>query len=156
MKTGKIAKSMGVDVKTIANWVVHPALQSFFSSGASKTEQAQRDFNESDLLVLNTIRAQRARNTDWLEIARILESGEREVELPPEAMLVETTAPIAQYGRIIALVSERDSAMNEVERLREINKEKDAAIDKLQSQIQQLNREIGKLEGKIEFLQDKD
>src|SRR5436190_1688243 len=110
MKSGRIAKSLGVDVKTIINWSSHPLLQKFFSPGASKPEQYQRDFNEEDLLVLNTIRIYRTKNADWSEISVLLENGERITELPPNALLVETTAPIAQYGRMVTLIAERDNA----------------------------------------------
>lgn len=157
MKTGKVAKSFGVDPKTVLNWTDNPLFRLFFTKEAlGDAGQSQRDFYESDLMVLNTIRAERARNTEWEDIAKILEGGYREEELPPTALLVETTAPIAQYGRILALTAERDAAFNEIKRLKEETKHKDVAIEQLQREIQKLNREIGKLEGRLEYLEEKD
>lgn len=156
MKTGKVAKSFGIDPKTVLNWTDHPLFRKFFTHEAlGDADHTQRDFNESDLMVLNTIRSERARNTDWEDIAKILEGGYREDELPPTAMLVETTAPIAQYGRIVALTAERDSALAEVNRLKEEAKQKDTVLEQLQREIQKLNREIGKLEGKMEYLKER-
>jgi DNA-binding transcriptional MerR regulator len=157
MKTGRAAKSLGVDQKTITNWTDHPLLRRFFSKEAlGESGQTQRDYTEFDLLILNTIRAERAKNTNWPEIARILESGEFDQNLPPTALLVEGAAPIQQYGKMMALLTERDAALKEVERLNRENELKATTIESLQREIQKLNREIGKLEGKIEMIQEQD
>ena len=160
MKTGKVAKSFGVDPKTVLNWTDNPIYRKFFSEDAlGESGQSQRDFNENDVLVLNTIRAERARNTDWQEIVTMLEAGYRTEEFPPTMLLVESAAPIAQYGRVIALVAERDAALKEVERLNVVIKEqkieKDEVIERLQQEIRKLTREIGKLEGKMESLEER-
>lgn len=155
MKTGKVAKSLNVDQKTITNWTDHELLRRFFSKEAlGEAGQTQRDYTEYDLVILNTIRTERIKNTDWSEIAEILESGKFDQNLPPSALLVDTSAPIQQYGRIVGLITERDSALKEVERLRQETELKDRTIDELQQEIRKLNREIGKLEGKIEMMQD--
>jgi DNA-binding transcriptional MerR regulator len=156
MKTGKVAKVFGVDPKTIINWTDIEAFEKFFSPEARATAgKTQRDYSEADLMVLNTIRLERAQGTDWNDIAARLDSGHREEELPPQAMLVETTAPIAQYGRIITLSAERDVALAEVERLKDELGERSQTIDKLQDEIKQLNREIGRLEGRIGYMEER-
>ena len=155
MKTGKVAKAFGVDPKTISNWTDNPLFRDFFSSAAlGEADHSQREFNESDLVVLNTIRAERSRNTDWEEIGKLLTSNFRETELPPSAMLVESMAPIAQYGRIVTLIAERDAAKAEIERVSQESQRKDEAIEKLQQEVRNLNRQIGRLEGRIDYLED--
>jgi DNA-binding transcriptional MerR regulator len=157
MKTGKVAKSLGVDQKTITNWTDHLLLRRFFSKEAlGEAGQTQRDYTEYDLLILNTIRAERAKNSDWAEIAEILESGKFDQQLPPTALLVESSAPIQQYGRIMVLTMERDAALKEAEQLKRASESKDATIDTLQQEIRKLNREIGRLEGKMEMMQEEE
>ena len=61
MKTGEAAKILGVDRTTIINWIENRGLDRFFSPSAAGSDGAtQRMLTESDLLVLNTIRARRA------------------------------------------------------------------------------------------------
>lgn len=174
MKTGKVGKAFGIDRKTVANWTDMPQFQKFFSSEAKGVDRSQRDYLESDLLVVNTIRAMRAKSADWDEIADFLESGERERELPPSAMLIETTAPIAQYGRIVELQTSLESAEEQVDLLQEEvaslrselqqrvetvrEKERQRAYEReqqLMSEIIKLNRQMARLELQIEMMQAK-
>jgi DNA-binding transcriptional MerR regulator len=156
MKTGKTAKALDVDPKTIINWTDTEGFGEFFSLGAlAKDGRTQRDFNESDLVVLNTIRARRNLGDSWEDIGAFLRSGKRETELPPTAMLVETSAPIAQYGRVVALTAERDAALAHVKELekqllgaKEENKE---LQERLLRDTQALYKEIGRLQAKLEM-----
>src|SRR5579871_152583 len=133
MKTGKVAKSLGVDQKTITNWTDHVMLRRFFSKEAlAESGQTQRDYTDYDLLILNTVRTERTKNTDWADIAEILESGKFDQNLPPTALLVESAAPIQQYGKIMALTIERDTALKDVERLKRENEQKNTTIESLQ------------------------
>ena len=173
MKTGKVAKAFGIDRKTVSNWTDMPQFQEFFSPEAKGIDRTQRDYSEPDLLVINTIRAMRNKNMGWDEIAAHLGSGERERELPASAMLVETTAPIAQYGRIIELQTALDSAeeqidvlQEEVEQLRkELQERVDAVRERerqkatereqeLLNEIIKLNREMARLEVRMEMIQE--
>ncbi len=157
MKTGKVAKALGVDQKTITNWTDHPLLRRFFSKEASaESGETQRDYGELDVIILNTVRAARAKNTDWADIAEILDSGEYDSNLPPSALLVESSAPIQQYGKMMQLMTERDNYKKEVDRLKAEGALKDRAIENMQQEIQKLNREIGKLEGKLEYIRGED
>lgn len=175
MKTGKVAKAFGVDRKTVSNWTDMPQLKKFFTSEAQGINRTQRDYLEPDLLVINTIRVMRNQSMDWDEIASALESGERERELPASAMLVETTAPIAQYGRIVELQTSLEAAeeqieilQEEVERLRDElqvrvdsvrDQERQKASDRekqLLEEIIKLNRQMARLEVRLEMLQDQD
>jgi predicted nuclease with TOPRIM domain len=69
----------------------------------------------------------------------------RDTDLPPSALLVESSAPVVQYGKLQALVAERDAAIERAERAEAQNAE-------LQNEIRRLNREIGKVEAQVEML----
>ncbi len=166
MKTGKVAKAFGIDRKTVSNWTDTPQLKKYFTPDALGVDRTQREYTEPDLLVINTIRVMRARGDDWDNIAAALERGERERELPASAMLVETTAPIAQYGRIVELQTALESAEEQIEelhdeigRLREEAAQRDRVhherIERLLLEASdregKLQREIGKLEATLEM-----
>jgi len=182
MKTGKVAKVFGIDRKTVSNWTDMPQFQRFFSSEAKGINRTQRDYIEPDLLVINTIRAMRNKSMDWDEIAVALESGERERELPASAMLVETTAPIAQYGRIVELQTALEASEEQIEELHEEimrlrneadqreqthqervdsvrNEERSKASEREQQLLEEiikLNRQMAGLEVRMEILQEQD
>jgi len=193
MKTGKVAKAFGIDRKTVTNWTDMPQLVKFFSPEAQGIDRTQRDYLEPDLLVINTIRAKRNQSMDWDDIESFLESGERERELPVSAMLVETTAPIAQYGRIVELQTALEAVEEQIEiyqeemdrlrqeidkrdtehqmrvdqvreeerqkaRLQESEERKTAheREERLNKEIIELNRQIARLEVRMEFIQEKD
>lgn len=156
MKTGKAAKALDVDPKTIINWTDTGGFAEFFSPGAlAQDGRTQRDFNESDLVVLNTIRVRRNLGDSWDDIAVFLGSGKRETELPPTAMLVETSAPIAQYGRMVGLTAERDAALARVKELEkqlvESKEENKEIQERLLRDTQALYKEIGRLQAKLEM-----
>jgi len=156
MKTGKAAKALDVDPKTVINWTDTDGFAEFFSSGAlGRDGRTQRDFNESDLVVLNTIRVRRNLGDSWEDIETYLRSGKRETELPPTAMLVETSAPIAQYGRVVALTAERDAALARVKELEkqlvESKEENKELQERLLRDTQALYKEIGSLQAKLEI-----
>lgn len=117
MKTGHAAKALGVDSKTITNWINHPALNKFFSdSAAGRDGQTQRDITQDDLLLLNTVLSLRSRMppnaTDWNAIAAALDSGDRNSALPPSAATVETgMTDIDRWKYAIVLEQERNDAI---------------------------------------------
>jgi len=157
MKPAKIARLLNIDQKTVTNWTDHPTLRRFFSLDAlSEDKPRQREYNEADVLVLNTIRNERARNTPWEEIAIILASGYLDRNLPASSLLVDAGVPVVQYERFLALTNERDMALKEVERLLQEGKIKDALLETLRKDVRDLNREIGRLEGRLEALTDQD
>ena len=146
MKTGKVAKVFGIDRKTVSNWTDMPQFHKFFSSEAHSINRTQREYLEPDLLVINTIRAMRDKGMDWDEIAIFLETGERERELPPSALLVETMAPIAQYGRLVELQTALDKAneQNEIlqDDLEHLRAELQEHRDKAQQQLQEYRDKV--------------
>jgi DNA-binding transcriptional MerR regulator len=167
MKTGKVAKVFGIDRKTVSNWTENPLFLRFFSTEAQGIDRTQREYLESDILIINTIRVLRNKGRDWNEIAHSLENGERERELPASAMLVETTAPIAQYGRIVELQTALESAeeqieelQEEIQRLREQANQQDKIYQQRVERLLidaseregKLQRELGKLEAMLDIV----
>jgi DNA-binding transcriptional MerR regulator len=168
MKTGEAAKILGVDPKTIRNWIDDYGLSRFFSTSATGEDGSfQRLLTESDLLVLNTVRALKGRGvTNWDRVAEYLESGEREREFPQNAISGDPrTIPVQQAevsAKAMATLTERDNAIArmremaaEIEELRaavnRLQNEKDAQREEYYKQLIDLNRQIGRLEGQLEM-----
>jgi DNA-binding transcriptional MerR regulator len=166
MKTGKVAKALAIDRKTVSNWTDLPQLKKYFTPSALGVDRTQRDYTELDVLIINTIRVLRNDNASWEEIADALEHNRLERELPPSAMMVETTLPIAQFGRMVELQTALEGAYRQNGELREQVQQlqtelsnKDAVhreeirdvIREAREQEGRLQREIGKLEAMLEM-----
>jgi len=176
MRPANVAQMLGVSAKTITAWTDHPTLSPFFSADTGSDNSRQREYTEHDVFVLNTIRIERARNTSWEDIAKMLRNGVLDRDLPASSLLVKSTVPVAQYERFIALTNERDAALKEVDRLSQelrqrdeamermrherdetldmIRRENNILLDSLRNEVRQLNREIGRLEGRLESFQE--
>lgn len=160
MKTGEIAKMMGLNPKTVTNWTDQAELRGFFSDGAKidETSGKQREYSSEDVLVINTIRVHKTRRNTWRDVAGLLVSGYRETELPASAALTKTISPADQIAAMMAIKAERDTALAqledarlEIERLREELKEQ---RDGTMQEVITLNREIARLELRLELLRD--
>ena len=98
---------MGVSAKTISNWTDQPELAPYFSAPAraSDIESTQRDYSTDDILVINTIRLTKTRQNTWRDVAKILSSGHREMELPLSATLTKTISPMDQVASMMAILN---------------------------------------------------
>lgn len=160
MKTGEIAKMMGLNPKTITNWTDQEELRMFFGDGAKidETSGKQRDYSSEDVLVINTVRVHKTRRNTWKDVASLLMTGYRETELPASAALTKTISPADQMAAMMALKAERDTAQAqledarlEIERLRnELKEQRDGTM----KDIIELNKEIARLELRLELLRD--
>jgi DNA-binding transcriptional MerR regulator len=159
MKTGEVAKMMGMNPKTITNWTDQEDLSIYFSEGAKAEDpsSSQRDYSTEDVITINTIRIHKTRQNTWRDVANILSSGHRETEMPISASLARTISPADQVAGMMAIKAERDTALAqlqdslfEVDRLRkELEEQRKEATD----EIIQLNRQIARLELQLEMLQ---
>ena len=184
MKTGEAAKILGVDRNTIYNWTQNPDLSRFFSPGARMEDgTTQRILTESDLLILNSIRAKRSEGiVEWDEIARILDDGYRAREFPQNAISADprtVSVPQAEQSAMaLGTLRERDTALARIDELNEeveelkaltqrLQQEKEEAVQRLQEEkaalhesllreIADLNKQIGRLEGRLEALRPKE
>ncbi len=161
MKTGEVAKAMGLNPKTITNWTDQEDLALFFTEGARRNDQSstQREYSEDDLFVINTIRVNKTRQNTWKDVAKMLATGHREMELPITATLNRTISAADQMTVVMLIKAERDTALAqlqdslfEIERLRKELKEQ---RDEASKEIIELNRQIARLELKLELLQEK-
>lgn len=155
MKLSKVGKMIGVSRRTVYNWVTHPSLEQFFSEEARK--EGDRDLDEEDVLLIMTIKFLRDRvTTDWEEIAEKLEGGFRESNLSVGALEVDTgMTPLALMERNLILRQERDEALRqrdeakgEIETIRVSHA---SEKERLMREIAELNREIGRLEARLEI-----
>lgn len=168
MKTGEAAALLGVSINTARNWIDREELSHFFSDGAKgKHGGAQRVLSESDILMLNTIRHLRnvENINDWQIILERLEDGFRIQEFPDNAISGDPRViplPQAQQSAMAAAtLAQRDLALDRIDELTDelarVRQEYDMRLklerernDELQQQIAQLNREIGRLEARLD------
>lgn len=176
MKTVQAARMLGVDPKTIANWLNNPVLNKFFSDSASGRDGSpSREIADGDLTILNTIRVlvepMPTNKRDWYAIADALERGIENAELPPEAALFDNRVPpIQRFTKTLALQQQVKELQNavafvtqqkdlEISRLQErilaieahAAQEKESLLRELARLEAEKNREIGKLEGQLEM-----
>ena len=158
MKTGEVAKMMGLNPKTITNWTDQDDLAPYFSEDARRDDGSggQREYLEEDILVINTIRIHKTRQNTWRDVAKILETGHREVDMPITATLTKSISPADQVAAMMLIKAERDTAlaqlqdsMFEIERLRKELKEQREDSGK---EIIELNRQIARLELRLEMI----
>jgi DNA-binding transcriptional MerR regulator len=151
MKTGELAKLLGVSDQTLINWMSRPEIKPFMSEAAlGEGGNTQRIYTESDVLVLNTVRMLRTVGSqDWNEIQKELEQGRREQEFPQNAIITDTrTIPMPQAKQAAdyaVVVYERDSA-------RELAKELKAQLEEAVQRARELE---DKYQEKVQQLDDK-
>lgn len=160
MKTGEVAKMMGLNPKTITNWTDQEDLTFFFSEEARRSDEtsSQREYSEEDVLIINTIRVHKTRQNTWKDVAKILSTGHRETDFPISAALTKSISPADQVAAMMLIKAERDTAlaqlqdsMFEIDRLRKELKEQREESSK---EIIELNRQIARLELRLEMLQE--
>jgi DNA-binding transcriptional MerR regulator len=153
MKTGELAKILGVSDQTLLNWMSRSEISPFMSEAAlAQGGSTQRLYLESDVLVLNTIRMMRAKGVDnWDEIRDFLESGQREQEFPQNAIVTDMrTIPILQAKQAAdyaVLVHERDAALELAKRL---ESQLEAAIQREKDLVEKYDQSRTELEEKFE------
>lgn len=160
MRSGELAKLLGVADQTLLNWMKQPEIKALFSREAlGEAGSVQRIYTDEDAVLLNTIRDLRANGiNDWQEIAKLLADGMRQREFPKNALITDTRVipvPMAEQATQLAqVVQERDSAMERVveltQQLDEERAERRRDNELAQAELRRLEREIGKLEGRIE------
>ena len=174
MKMSKVAKMVGVDRRTIYNWVTHKSLEHLFSESARN--EGDRELNENDIFVVNTINHLRQNvTTDWEEIAERIEEGYQVTEPSIGSVDVDTgKTPLQQFTRMLSIAQERDSALKQLDeaqkelkgieeryeikltelrdhyevKLDEERKLSRTEMERLLREIAELRYEIGKLESK--------
>jgi DNA-binding transcriptional MerR regulator len=179
MKIGKLAQMMGRNTDTMINWSNREEFKRFFSADALG-QNGQRDFNDADVLLINTIRALQAEGLSWADIEEKLTNGERVHDFPPSAAGVDGITPVQIYaqglvsaaelenarqliadlqGQINDLLNSRDAVINAARKEKEdeikaVRKEKEDEIKAMHKEQFQTAIELGKLQAQVEFLQE--
>ena len=146
IKTGKVAKIFGVASKTIVAWV--DRFPELFSPEASAENSKYRSFMSNDMFLLNTIQKERANGTSWDVIRLKLEADELNTDMPVESANIEGQTAIMLYVQISKLKAELENSEQERDRL--VKEKRDDRLE-YQETIANLNRQIGKLEAKLEM-----
>ena len=179
IRSGEIARILGIDRSTVTDWTDMELFKKYFSETAFSQGKMHRRYNETDLVVLNTIRHFRAQNMDFDDIGQQLEAGNRAEELPLSAASVQIS-PVETVTRAIQLAAERDAALQQVQSLQEQIEEKEQLIQTLRDENKEalekahqerdelreklmremidergrLSLEIGKLQAQLEILKE--
>ena len=132
MKTGSVAKLFGIDPKTVTGWV--DEFSEFFSDSATGDGLTQRSYLPEDLIVLNTIKAERSIRTEAETIRAKLATGHRNPALPPQEITMNRESSLALYGQLTALQTQLESERREKEQMM-------SRIDELEDTITRLNKE---------------
>lgn len=149
MKTGQIASALGVSDDTIRNWLArYPA---YFEQRHSR----QRSYTEADYAILATIASLASDGKSTAEIEAMLKSGFR-------VDSANTTAPGVDIRLMPAAIVEQliDSAELRIElevlksdhaKTLDLLAQSNAENKTLHEAITKLNREIGRLEGELNY-----
>jgi len=160
MKTGDLEKRFGVSGTTIRRWI--EAFGDFLTDDAKKVEMRQRRFTEEDYIVLATINSFSKTGFPFAHIKEKLSEGYR-IDDPTAATVGYTDGrlvPAAAVEQIIDSVeirveleqvkAERDKLLELADNYRQENKELRGEVKDWQKQVIELQREIGRLEGRLE------
>ncbi len=141
---GDIATALGVSVSTVHNWTDNPVFKAYLSTLALRTDDhetaKERKYTQDDLYVLNTISKNKTRTNTWEDVAALLESGERDTDLPASAMLV---LPASSSETFYTLARAQERIQNLEQQVSDLKRELEKARDN--SERGDLQREIGKL-----------
>jgi DNA-binding transcriptional MerR regulator len=164
MKTGKVARALKLDPNTVRDWTDQPSVTEYFTGDArSKSANSQRTYHPEDQIVLNTIRILRNVESvkDWDQIAAILKTGRRDMEMPDSFYTVEGPSAVIQYTQLAVIRQERDDAVEEVKRLRHDldaarlqAQEREDRLNRLSREHEaELNRSLGELGYQVKMLE---
>lgn len=161
MKTGQVAKDMMKDPQTITAWIGAPEFRQWFSAHA-RGELGQRDINETEYDVLNTIRFLRNQNFTIADIAAKLDDGFRASEPPPGLATRPSAMPATVYANQVSAIRENEELRQQNEaqaaEIARLNRELQATTERLlhewRQSEQSLNREIGKLLATVDMLRE--
>jgi DNA-binding transcriptional MerR regulator len=137
MRTGDVAKMMGVTLQTVINWTQRPEMKPFLSKESllENENQTQRDFDESDIRTINTIRVLKDKRMKWEDIAEKLQQGHRELDLPMGAYITKTISAADQVAQLMAMRAEVNTTL--------------ALLDESNADRENLRRRIVELESII-------
>lgn len=163
VKMADIAAKLDTTPTSIADWIKRH--KEHFSDGAKMKSGRRRVFDESDLIVLATIAELSHNNVGHDEITDHLKKGYR-VEsfesinygvnrtLIPEDAVTPLVDASRLQSEVESLLEQRDQLLERLERMEETYRKsleaKDEEIKNMNERLADLQRELGRLEGRIE------
>lgn len=149
--TGGVAKLFNVSRETVRQWALE--FGDYMSPGATPAKGAYRQFDDDDVRIMALISQSKQVGLSYEDIHAALKSGQR----------AEPTADLGAIQTSSVNASQVAALHNEITRLKEYIASNQQAFDKqagqvellerqlkdARDQINQLNREIGRLEGKL-------
>jgi DNA-binding transcriptional MerR regulator len=154
--TGDIQRMFGVSPQTVRNWTKE--FREYLSAGATPTEPGYtRKFTADDLRVFALVVERTHLGATYTDVQAALSEGKRG-EIPATAD--QEKDPIAllspqEIARTMTIIKERDEARGRIEQLM-IERDRDRqTVEQKDKEINELNREIGKLEAKLELNEEK-
>lgn len=165
MKSGKLTKAFRIDPKTLYRWT--DEFSEFFSQEALGKERTHREYNQNDVVMMNTIMKLRAQRVETEEIRARLAAGDLDTTLPPEATDIPGDSAIQVYSRLWQLETtvaqyekQLEQAREDLFRYEELAQkdrqryEEQAREDRrhYEGEIGSLREQIGELKAELKFL----
>jgi len=163
MKTGDLVRQFGVSSKTINRWVEE--FEEYLSESARKVGTRQSVFNSDDFLVLATVHELSAGGLNFKGIHDRLAEGYRVDDTRASTVGYEDgrTVPAAAVEQLVdaaeiraaleRVTSERDKLLEMLETERDEHRRAREDLKELQTQVVQLQRELGRAEGRLEEIE---
>ena len=147
----EVSLALGISNTSVRNWTDQEELQPFLSDSATRVgsyaNAKERKYTDEDIFVLNTVNIRKTRSNTWDEVAELLATDFRETDLPASAALVMKQTVADSFADKLIVREQLLAAQRKIEELEdEIRRERDEKKD--------LYIEIGKLQAKLEILQE--
>lgn len=147
----EVSLALGISNTSVRNWTDQEELQPFLSDSATRVgsyaNAKERKYTDEDIFVLNTVNIRKTRSNTWDEVAELLATDFRETDLPASAALVMRQTVADSFADKLIVREQLLAAQRKIEELEdEIRRERDEKKD--------LYIEIGKLQAKLEILQE--
>ena len=151
MRSGEIAKLLGVDSSTIRRYTIE------YGRFLSNRAGAVRTYTADDYAVVATIRHLYQSGYSGREIVQQLEDGFRvdTTDMTVVGLLDSRVIPVTVAEQMVdasSIRAEVESLRAERDRLAALLSGKDEKIESLQAEVIRLNRELGQLEGRLSSL----
>jgi DNA-binding transcriptional MerR regulator len=155
---GDVVVALGISSSTVRNWTELDVIQKHLSDQATRrgdfTHAKQREYTESDLYILNTLRTQKTRLNSWEDVASILQDGYLDRDLPASSALVLPETKAETFQLLTIARTEIENLRKQVEKLEdELTTEREERrqdVERLSQQkvddVAQLHHTIGRLE----------
>jgi len=173
MKTGDLVKHFGISESTVRRWTKE--YEEFFSESSGR----QRSFTHSDFLVIATILELAKQNFPLNHIRQRLAEGYRvedntaytagytDGRMVPAAAVEQIIDGTELRVQLEQIIYERDRLLETIQTLRHTQEEmeekyeerlaeKDSQLRQLQDRMAELQRELGRAEGELNFRREID